>query len=127
MANAPQALFGALCSNDFGRFLKKSAAAFASAAHPAVERLVARDNRLGGKPRARPAPRGLAHRHPALRILNQTFNRPRQVVGTIGRHRKGRSRCPPPLPEFRPRAGPRSDSQNTSPPGCSSKSSPSRK
>src|ERR1039458_8457533 len=39
---------------------------------------------------------------------------------------KARSRCLRPLPEFRPRAGRRLDSQNTSPQGCSSNSSPSR-
>jgi hypothetical protein len=37
---------------------------------------------------ARPALRGLPHRHPAFRVLNQTFNRPRQVIRIIGRHQK---------------------------------------
>src|ERR1019366_2038506 len=62
--------------------------AFDSAAYPAVKRFVAWDNGLRRKSFARPALGGLPHRLPANWVLNQTFNRPRQVIRIVGRHQK---------------------------------------
>ena len=73
-----------------------------STANPAVKRFVARHDGLGGKLFARPALRGLAHRRSGASGPESNFQPPAPGRPDRRTAPAARSRCPPPLPEFRP-------------------------